>query len=160
MADGMVEPGYEEEVEAVEGAIEEEPQAATPSLQDATEAAGERIDQQAPEQAGQPTEPEPPSQDAQRQQEWEKAYAADPRGMKRPQADKSLEALFPAINRQVPVVFNANTERDVVRAGQHRGLRHSVRIRIPAQPRPVAAHRLAFRVELYTTAVRCECQWA
>ena len=54
--------------------------------------------------------------DAQRQQEMEKMYAADPRGMKRPEADRSLEALFPAINRQVPVVFNANTERDVVRA--------------------------------------------
>ena len=32
MADGMVEPGYEEEVEAVEGATEEEPQAAKPSV--------------------------------------------------------------------------------------------------------------------------------
>ncbi|MEP6789111.1 MAG: amidohydrolase family protein [Acidobacteriota bacterium] len=54
--------------------------------------------------------------DAQRQQEIEKLYSADPRGLKRPEADKSLEALFPAINRQMPVVFNANRERDIVRA--------------------------------------------
>jgi len=54
--------------------------------------------------------------DAQRQQEVEKQYSADPRGIKRPEADKSLEALFPAINRQMPVVFNANRERDIVRA--------------------------------------------
>lgn len=54
--------------------------------------------------------------DAQRQQEIEKLYTTDPRGMKRPESDKSIEALFPAINRQMPVVFNANRERDVVRA--------------------------------------------
>ncbi len=54
--------------------------------------------------------------DAQRQQEIEKSYAANPKGVKRPDADKSLEALFPAINRQMPVVFNANREIDVIRA--------------------------------------------
>lgn len=54
--------------------------------------------------------------DAQRLQEIEKAYAADPRRMKRPDADRSLAALYPAINRQMAVVFNANTEIQIVRA--------------------------------------------
>ncbi len=54
--------------------------------------------------------------DAQRQQEIERQYAANPKGMKRPETDKSLEALFPAINRQMPVVFNANREIEIVRA--------------------------------------------
>ena len=43
-------------------------------------------------------------------------YAADPRGMKRPEADKSLEALFPVLSGAMPVVFNANTEREIIRA--------------------------------------------
>ena len=54
--------------------------------------------------------------DAQRLQEMEKIYAANPKGMKRPEADKSLEALYPAINRQMPVVFNANSEIQIIRA--------------------------------------------
>jgi hypothetical protein len=54
--------------------------------------------------------------DAKRQQEWQKAYASDPRGMRRPETDMSLEALYPAINRQVPVVFNANREIEIIRA--------------------------------------------
>lgn len=54
--------------------------------------------------------------DAQRLQEWQKAYAANPKGMKRPDADASLEALFPALNRQMPVVFNANREIEIIRA--------------------------------------------
>ncbi len=54
--------------------------------------------------------------DAQRLQEWEKAYAANPKGMKRPEADKSLEALFPIVSGKMPVVFNANTEREIIRA--------------------------------------------
>lgn len=54
--------------------------------------------------------------DAQRLQELEKMYAANPRGMKRPDADQSLEALFPVINRQMPIVFNANREIEIVRA--------------------------------------------
>jgi hypothetical protein len=52
--------------------------------------------------------------DAQRLQEWKKAYATNPRGMKRPADDKSLEALIPLLNRQMPVVFNANTENEIV----------------------------------------------
>src|SRR5215213_8903177 len=54
--------------------------------------------------------------DAQRLQEWQKNYAANPRGMKRSDTDKSLEALLPILNRSMPVVFNANTEREIVRA--------------------------------------------
>ena len=54
--------------------------------------------------------------DAQRLQEWQKAYAANPKGMKRPEDDKSLEALIPLLNRQMPVVFNANTEKEIIRA--------------------------------------------
>lgn len=54
--------------------------------------------------------------DAQRLQGMESQYAANPKGMKRPDADKSLEALFAVVNHQMPVVFNANTERDIIRA--------------------------------------------
>lgn len=54
--------------------------------------------------------------DAQRLQEWQKMYAANPRGIKRPDSDRSLEALIPALNRQMPVVFNANTENEINRA--------------------------------------------
>ena len=43
-------------------------------------------------------------------------YVANPRGMKRPAADRSLEALYPAINRDTPVVFTANREIDIIRA--------------------------------------------
>ncbi|HEX9963074.1 MAG TPA: amidohydrolase family protein [Pyrinomonadaceae bacterium] len=54
--------------------------------------------------------------DAQRLEVWQKNYAANPRGMKRPDSDKSLEALLPVLNRQMPIVFNAGTEREIVRA--------------------------------------------
>ena len=55
-------------------------------------------------------------EDAQRLQELQKMYAANPRGMKRPDADQSLEALIPVLNGQIPVVFNANREIEIVRA--------------------------------------------
>lgn len=54
--------------------------------------------------------------DAKRLQDMQKAYAADPRGMQRPGSDRSLEALFPLINRQMPVVFAANRELEINRA--------------------------------------------
>lgn len=54
--------------------------------------------------------------DAKRLDEMNKMYAADPKGMKRPEADKSLEALIPVLNRQMVVVFNANRENDIARA--------------------------------------------
>jgi imidazolonepropionase-like amidohydrolase len=54
--------------------------------------------------------------DAQRLQEVRKMYDADPRGLKRPEADRSLEALIPVLNRQIPVVFTANRVNEIVRA--------------------------------------------
>ncbi|MBK7934734.1 MAG: amidohydrolase family protein [Acidobacteria bacterium] len=54
--------------------------------------------------------------DAQRQQEIEKQYAANPKGTRRPDTDRSLEALYPAINGKMPVVFNANRNVEIVRA--------------------------------------------
>lgn len=54
--------------------------------------------------------------DARRLQEIQKMYAASPRGMKRPEADQSLEALMPILNREIPVVFNVNREIEIIRA--------------------------------------------
>ena len=54
--------------------------------------------------------------DAQRLQTLRQAYDKNPRGMKRPEMDKSLDALLPILNRQMPIVFNANTEIEIVRA--------------------------------------------
>jgi imidazolonepropionase-like amidohydrolase len=54
--------------------------------------------------------------DARRHQQMQKEYASNPRGMKRPEMDRSLEALFPALERQIPVVFNANTEMEIIRS--------------------------------------------
>ncbi len=52
----------------------------------------------------------------QRLQAIQKQYAANPKGIVRPGSDRSLEALYPAINREMPVVFKANSEREIVRA--------------------------------------------
>jgi imidazolonepropionase-like amidohydrolase len=54
--------------------------------------------------------------DAQRLQRLQKAYDANPRGMRRPESDRTLEALYPIINRQLPLVINANTENEITRA--------------------------------------------
>lgn len=54
--------------------------------------------------------------DARRLQEIQKLYAANPKGMKRPDDDKSLEALIPLLNRQIPVIINANRENEIIRA--------------------------------------------
>jgi imidazolonepropionase-like amidohydrolase len=54
--------------------------------------------------------------DAQRLQENRRAYDKNPLGMKRPEADKSLDALLPILNRAMPIVFNANTEIEIIRA--------------------------------------------
>lgn len=43
-------------------------------------------------------------------------YEKEPRGMKRPPSDSSLEALIPVVNGKQPIVFNANTEREIIRA--------------------------------------------
>lgn len=44
------------------------------------------------------------------------AYAKNPRGMRRPENDPSLEALQPVLNRQVPVIMLASEEREIERA--------------------------------------------
>lgn len=54
--------------------------------------------------------------DARRHQLLQREYASNPRGMKRPETDRSLEALLPALDRQIPVVFNANTEIEIIRS--------------------------------------------
>jgi imidazolonepropionase-like amidohydrolase len=54
--------------------------------------------------------------DAQRLQEVRKMYDKNPRGIKRPENDKSLDAVIPILNREMPVVFNANSEMEIVRA--------------------------------------------
>ena len=54
--------------------------------------------------------------DAQRLQEIRKIYDKNPRGIKRPETDKSLEAVIPILNREMPIVFNANSEIEIIRA--------------------------------------------
>lgn len=54
--------------------------------------------------------------DAQRLQEIKKIYDKNPRGVQRPSDDKSLEALIPLLNGEMPVVLNANSEREIIRA--------------------------------------------
>lgn len=54
--------------------------------------------------------------DAARLQQLQKAYAADPKGMKRPDADKTLEALYPVLDGRMRVVLGANREIEIIRA--------------------------------------------
>lgn len=54
--------------------------------------------------------------DAQRLKAMQEAYAANPKGMRRPDADRSLEALIPALDRQIPVVISADRETAIIRA--------------------------------------------
>lgn len=53
--------------------------------------------------------------DAQQLRQAQTNYEKNPRGTRRPESNKSLEALFPYLNRQAPVVFQANTEREIAR---------------------------------------------
>ncbi len=43
-------------------------------------------------------------------------YEKNPRGLRRPEQDRSLVALFPVLTREMPVVMFANTEREIRRA--------------------------------------------
>jgi imidazolonepropionase-like amidohydrolase len=43
-------------------------------------------------------------------------YEKSPRGLRRPEQDRSLVALFPVLTREMPVVMQANTEREIRRA--------------------------------------------
>lgn len=54
--------------------------------------------------------------DAQRFQEISKTYDKNPRGIKRPEADASLAAIVPVLNGEMPIVFNANSEIEIIRA--------------------------------------------
>ena len=54
--------------------------------------------------------------DAQRYAGAQAIYERAPRGLRRPEQDKSLAALIPVIRREMPVVMYANTEREIIRA--------------------------------------------
>ena len=54
--------------------------------------------------------------DARRYREANELYERNPRGMRRPAQDRSLAALLPVLARQMPVVFQAEREREISRA--------------------------------------------
>ncbi|HKS16907.1 MAG TPA: hypothetical protein VJU16_06315 [Planctomycetota bacterium] len=54
--------------------------------------------------------------DAQRLRVLVTAYEKDPTGRTRPPADRSLESLWPALDREIPVFMEANTELEIERA--------------------------------------------
>jgi imidazolonepropionase-like amidohydrolase len=54
--------------------------------------------------------------DAQRYRDSLAAYERSPRGMRRPESDRSLAALVPVVDGRMPVVMLANSEREISRA--------------------------------------------
>ena len=54
--------------------------------------------------------------DAQRYRDSMKIYESSPRGVRRPDTDRSLQALVPVIEGKLPVVMLVNTEREITRA--------------------------------------------
>ncbi|MFL6284660.1 MAG: amidohydrolase family protein [Pyrinomonadaceae bacterium] len=54
--------------------------------------------------------------DARRYKEANEIYERSPRGLRRPEQDKSLAALLPVLARQMPIVMQADREREIVRA--------------------------------------------
>lgn len=54
--------------------------------------------------------------DARRFREANEIYERNPRGLRRPEQDKSLAALLPVLARQMPVVMQADREREIERA--------------------------------------------
>jgi imidazolonepropionase-like amidohydrolase len=54
--------------------------------------------------------------DAQHYGAEQAAYAKNPRGLHRPESDPSLDALQPVLSRQMPVVMEASSEREIERA--------------------------------------------
>jgi imidazolonepropionase-like amidohydrolase len=54
--------------------------------------------------------------DASRLREANQIYERSPKGLRRPEQDKSLLALFPVLTRELPVVMYADTEREIRRA--------------------------------------------
>ena len=54
--------------------------------------------------------------DAQRYRDSMQIYERNPRGMRRPETDRSLAALLPVLDGRMPVVMIANSEREISRA--------------------------------------------
>ena len=54
--------------------------------------------------------------DAQRYRESVQIYERNPRGIRRPETDRSLAALLPVLDGRMPVVMLANSEREITRA--------------------------------------------
>ncbi len=54
--------------------------------------------------------------DAQRYRQAQQTYERSPRGMRRPNQDRSLEALLPVLDGTMPVVMYADREREIARA--------------------------------------------
>jgi imidazolonepropionase-like amidohydrolase len=54
--------------------------------------------------------------DAKRLKDANELYQQNPKGLQRPEQDKSLLALIPVVEGRMPVVMNANSEREIVRA--------------------------------------------
>jgi Amidohydrolase family len=54
--------------------------------------------------------------DAQRYRDSIAMYERSPRGMRRPETDRSLAALVPVVDGRMPVVMLANSEREIARA--------------------------------------------
>lgn len=54
--------------------------------------------------------------DAQRYRDSMQIYERNPRGIRRPDTDRSLAALLPVVDGRMPVVMLANTEREISRA--------------------------------------------
>ncbi|HSD45272.1 MAG TPA: amidohydrolase family protein, partial [Pyrinomonadaceae bacterium] len=54
--------------------------------------------------------------DAQRYRDSLAMYERSPRGMRRPEVDRSLAALVPVVDGRMPVVMLANSEREIARA--------------------------------------------
>jgi hypothetical protein len=54
--------------------------------------------------------------DAQRYRDSIALYERSPRGMRRPEVDRSLAALVPVVDGRMPVVMLANSEREIARA--------------------------------------------
>lgn len=54
--------------------------------------------------------------DAQRYGTWQAMYDNNPRGLQRPPMDAGLEALQPVLRREMPIIFVANSAREIDRA--------------------------------------------
>ena len=91
--------------------------------------------------------------DAQHYGAEQAAYAKNPRGMRRPETDPSLDALQPVLQRQIPVVMEASTAaRDRARARSRQGIQPRVR------SSPAARRRTWSRRGSRRRTCRCCCR--